>query len=62
MNRQPTNVDLLEWFGEEERNDCSQCGARACVSLPDVAAHFCLACGAISIAGIRIDTAGVLPV
>jgi hypothetical protein len=57
-----TNLDLLEWFDEQERGECSSCGRRACVSLPDVAAHFCLGCGAISIAGIRLDTAGAIQV
>ncbi len=62
VNQPPSNVDLLAWFGDDERNVCSQCGVQACVSLPDVPAHFCLACGAITIAGIRLDTAGILPV
>jgi hypothetical protein len=57
-----TNHDLLEWFDERERNICSYCRERACVGLPDVAAHFCLACGAISIAGMRIDIAGTVAV
>ena len=57
-----TNVDLLEWFGEDERNVCSTCGERSCVSLPEVAAHFCLSCGAIHIAGLRVDVAGTVAV
>ena len=56
-----TNLDLLEWFGEDERGDCTACGRRACVSLPDVAASFCLGCGAITIGGMRIDAAGAIP-
>lgn len=51
----PSNRDLLEWFGEDERTDCSVCGERACVSLPTVSAQFCLACGAVTIAGLRMD-------
>ena len=53
---QLTNLDLLGWFSEEERNVCSSCERRACVSLPEVAAHFCLGCGAIHISGMRLDT------
>ena len=55
MAEVPSNRDLLDWFSEDERGVCSSCGERACVSLPQVAAHFCFACGAVSIAGIRID-------
>ena len=50
-----SNVDLLAWFSDDERNICAHCGERACVSLPDAVASFCLACGAVSIDGIRID-------
>jgi hypothetical protein len=57
-----TNVDLLEWFSDEERHECSTCGHRACVTLPDVAARFCLSCGAIHIGGMRLDTGRRLPV
>lgn len=56
MPEVPSNRDLLEWFGEDERTACSSCGERACVSLPRVSAAFCLACGAVSIAGMRLDT------
>jgi len=55
MAEVPTNRDLLEWFDEDERGVCGTCGERACVGLPTVPAHFCLACGAVSIAGMRID-------
>jgi hypothetical protein len=51
----PSNRDLLESFSEEERGRCSSCGEYACVSLPRVSAHFCFACGAVTIAGIRLD-------
>ena len=47
--------DLLESFSEDERGVCSACGERACVSLPQVPAHFCFVCDAVTIAGIRID-------
>jgi hypothetical protein len=57
-----TNLDLLEWFAEDERHECSSCGRRACVSLPAVPAHFCLGCGAITIGGMRLDTQGRIPV
>jgi len=50
-----SNFDLLAWFSEEERDVCGSCGERACVSLPAALASFCLACGAVSIDGVRID-------
>jgi NMD protein affecting ribosome stability and mRNA decay len=37
---------------------CGFCGERACVTLPEVETVFCLACGAISISGRRIDVGG----
>jgi hypothetical protein len=55
MGEVPSNRDLLDWFSEDERGVCSSCGERACVSLPRVAAQFCFACGAVTIAGFRID-------
>jgi hypothetical protein len=55
------NVDLLEWFSEDERRECLACGVRASVSFPDVTAQFCLHCGAITIDGVRIDKNGVFP-
>jgi hypothetical protein len=51
-----SNRDLLEWFSEGERGRCTSCAEHACVTLPGVAAHFCLACGAVTIAGMRLDT------
>jgi len=53
-----TNVDMLRWFSEDERHVCGFCGERACVTLPEVETVFCLACGAISISGRRIDVGG----
>ena len=54
MGDRPT-VDLLAWFSDDERHDCSTCGERACVTLPDALASFCLACGAITIDGVEIE-------
>lgn len=51
----PSNVDMLAWFREDERHVCRSCGEKARVSLPDVFASFCLACGAVSVDGVRID-------
>jgi len=50
-----SNVDLLAWFSEDEREVCLSCGEHACVSLPDAFASFCLACGAVLVDGVRID-------
>ena len=52
-----TNVDLLEWFSEDERELCSDCGEKACVSFPGLHAAFCLACNAVKVAGERIPLA-----
>ena len=56
-----TNLDLLDWFGPDERSECPACRRRACVSLPDVEASFCLGCGAIEVGDVRIDVHGLLP-
>jgi hypothetical protein len=50
-----TNVDLLDWFSDEEREVCSDCGARACVSFPGLDAAFCLACNTVKVDGKKID-------
>jgi len=50
-----SNLDVLAWFSEDERDVCGSCGAKACVSIDEATASFCLACGAVSIDGIRID-------
>lgn len=50
-----TNVDLLTWFADDERHNCSVCGQKACVTLPAARASFCLACGTITVDGVRID-------
>jgi hypothetical protein len=56
-----TNRDLLAWFSDDERGECSSCGERGCVSLPEAKAHFCLACGAVTVGGYRIDVDRRLP-
>jgi hypothetical protein len=55
-----SNVDLLAWFGEDEREVCLGCGERASVGFPESIASFCLGCGAITIDGVRIDREGRL--
>jgi hypothetical protein len=58
----PSGVDMLAWFSEDERSDCSSCRRRESVGLPAVRASFCLGCGAISIGDLRIDQDGrILP-
>jgi len=49
------NIDLLEWFTEDERQLCVYCDERASVTLPDAHASFCLLCGAVTMGGVRID-------
>ena len=49
-----TNVDLLEWFSEDERDVCSECGEKACVTFPGLDAAFCLACNAVKVDGKTI--------
>jgi hypothetical protein len=62
VTREFSNEDLLAWFGEDERNVCGSCGEKACVSLPDATASFCLACDAITIDGQRIDIDRRIPI
>jgi hypothetical protein len=57
----PDNTDLLDEFDESERGECSSCGQRACVSLPETPACFCFACGAVSVGGMRLDVAREIP-
>src|SRR3954464_11414859 len=57
-----SNDDMLAWFSEDERECCSACGERACVSLAAALASFCMACGAIKVDGRRIDTDGRITV
>jgi hypothetical protein len=61
MRRASTNEDLLEWFSDEERVLCSACGKNTCVGFPDVPASFCLACDAITVDGVRLDTGRQAP-
>jgi len=58
--RLTSNTDMLAWFSDEEREACSECGERACVSPQRAVASFCLACGAIKVDGVRIDVDGRL--
>jgi len=53
--KQPS--DLLAWFSEDERVECANCSERACVRGPDASACVCMACGAVSVHGVRIDIA-----
>jgi hypothetical protein len=57
-----SNVDLLAWFTEDERDVCSSCGEKACVSVTEAFASFCLACGAVVVDGRRIDVERRIPV
>lgn len=50
-----TNLDLLAWFSEDEREVCSDCGERACVSFPEANVAFCLGCGTVKVDGRRIE-------
>lgn len=61
MRRLPSNEDMLAWFSEDERDQCGSCGEKACVSVPHALASFCLACGAITLKGVRIDMNDRLP-
>jgi hypothetical protein len=56
-----SNLDLLEPFADDERAVCPSCGQRALVSLPETAASFCFACGAVSVGGLRLDVARRIP-
>jgi hypothetical protein len=57
-----SNVDLLAWFSEEERQVCAACGERTAVTVPEAVASFCLRCGAVMIEGLRIDIDDRVPV
>jgi hypothetical protein len=50
-----SNVDLLHWFGEDERDECTSCGECAVVTIPEALASFCLACGAVWLDGKALD-------
>jgi len=51
----PSNIGTLAWFIEGERHVCGSCDMKACVSLSEATSSFCLACGAVSIEGVRVD-------
>jgi hypothetical protein len=55
------NLDLLEWFDEGERQECSACGKRALVGA-EGAPEFrvCLGCAAVWIGEERIDSLRLL--
>jgi hypothetical protein len=53
--RATSNVDLLASFSDDERAVCGSCKEKACVSFPEAYTSFCLACGAITLHGVRID-------
>jgi hypothetical protein len=56
-----SNLDLLEPFEADERSECPACGERASVTLPETAASFCFACGAVTVGGMRLDVARQIP-
>src|SRR2546423_644484 len=61
MPRLPSNEEMLAWFSDHERHECEFCGEKACVSQPDATASCCLACGAVTVEGVRIDGDSRLP-
>jgi hypothetical protein len=61
VNEAFSNEDLLAWFAEDERHVCGSCDQQTCVRLSDASASFCLACGAITIEGQRIDVNRHIP-
>ena len=59
--RSSGNVDLVDWFDEDERVICESCGEGAAVTMAaETTASFCLHCGAISIDGAQINLDGRL--
>jgi hypothetical protein len=46
---------MLNWFSDDEREQCVACGEQAAVPLPAMSASYCLACGAIAVDGTRGD-------
>jgi hypothetical protein len=57
-----SNIDFLDWFGDDERRDCESCGERTAVGFAGVDAVFCLGCGAVWMKGDRLDVDLRLPV
>ncbi len=58
----PSNADMLAWVSDEERQVCRSCGEKACVTVANAAASFCLCCDAITIDGVRIDVDRRIPI
>ena len=50
-----SNIDLLHWFSEDERDECTSCRESAVVTVPEALASFCLACGAVWLEGEALD-------
>lgn len=55
MGSTGVNLDLLSWFGDDERSRCGACGKNACVGVDPEAATVCLACGAVWLDERRLD-------
>ena len=51
----PSNRDLLAWFDDDECEDCPTCGDHARVTMAEVLASFCLACGGVWLGNVRLD-------
>jgi hypothetical protein len=62
VHERPTNLDLLSWFSEDERDVCSACGEKASVGLPGALARFCFACGAVWVDDRRLDADGKIQI
>ncbi|MDX6476855.1 MAG: hypothetical protein QOH95_2366 [Gaiellaceae bacterium] len=48
-----SDLDLADWFGEDELETCPQCGSRLLVppSAESVTARVCLSCGVVPTPG-----------
>jgi hypothetical protein len=51
---EPSNLDVLTWFGDDERAECPACNERARATHEKTAGSFCLACGAVWHDGRRL--------
>jgi hypothetical protein len=50
------NLDLLQWFGDDEREECPACGKEAVVGVAEAPLfRVCLGCAAVWVAGERIE-------
>jgi Zn-finger nucleic acid-binding protein len=55
------NLDLLEWFDDEEREDCPACGVRTLVGARRAPLlRVCLSCAGVWVGGVRVDQQGRL--